>query len=264
MNPGEAFEIKCYEYLKQLYKNKPVEFDLKGGMDSSISDIAVIKNNLIDFYIEAKDTSAQAGQFVLIPDERTKTFVFSPRNRSKPNSMTNIMIEYMNQNFDLFNNAGTAGKHLDIDANVFTSWIMGHYNDRNVKYFISYKNEFVILPIRKFPTYFDVIANYRIKKSGSGDPAKRDFGIIKSTILSMYPSASFNEKDKKLYAAISEHLSLEKFKLGEYTYYFAKQDQDGIYRIRRLSNTYNMNVIFSIQLKSGQDLDDLKAFESDL
>lgn len=264
MNPGEAFEIRCYEYLKQFYKHKQVEFDRKGGMDSTTSDIAVIKNNHVDFYIEAKDSSAQSGQFVLLPDENTKTFMFSPRNHSEPNEMTNIMIEYMNQNFDRFNNAGTAGEQLDIDTNVFAGWIIEHYKDRNVKYFISYENEYVILPIRKFAAYFDVIANYRIKKSGSSDPAKKDFCIIKSTISSMYPSVSFNEEGNKLFAIINTPLSYDKFQLGKYTYYFSKQEQDGVYRIKKLSNTYNMNVIFSIQLKKRQDSDDLNEFESDL
>ena len=264
MNPGEAFEIRCYEYLKQFYKHKQAKFDRKGGMDSTTSDIAVIKNNQVDFYIEAKDSSAQSGQFVLLPDEEKKTFVFSPRNHSEPNDMTNIMIEYMNQDFELFNNAGTSGEQLDIDTNVFAGWIVEHYKDRNVKYFISYNKDYVVLPIRKFASYFDVIANYRIKKSGSGDPAKKDFNIVKSTIKNMYPSVSFTEDNKKLYVLISTPLASDKFQLGNYTYFFSKQDQPGLYRIKKLSNTYNMNVIFSIQLKKKQDSDDLKEFESDL
>ena len=102
MNPGEAFETRCYEYLKAFYVAKNAKFERKGGMDSTTSDIAVIKNNKVDFYIEAKDSPAQSGQFVLLPDESTKTFVFSPKNHSEPNELTNIMIEYMNQNFERF------------------------------------------------------------------------------------------------------------------------------------------------------------------
>ena len=233
MNPGEAFEIKCYEYLKHFYKHKQVKFTRKGGMDSTTSDIAVIKNDHIAFYIEAKDSSAQSGQFVLLPDKSTKTFIFSPKNHSEPNDMTNIMIEYMNQDFDRFNNAGTAGEKLDIDTNVFTSWIIEHYKDRNVKYFISYEKEYVILPIRKFSAYFDVIANYRIKKSGSSDPAKKNFSIIKSTISSMHPSVSFKEENKKLFAIINTPLTYDKLQIGKYTYYFSKQEQEGVYRIKK-------------------------------
>lgn len=262
MNPGDAFEIRCFEYLKKIYATKDARFDRKGGMDSTTSDIAVIKNNKVDYYIEAKDSSAQSGQFVLLPDEASRTFVFSPRNHSEPNDMTDIMIEYMNQDFDRFYNAGTSGESLDIDTEVFADWIVEHYKDRNVKYFMSYAREYVILPIRKFTSYFDIVANYRIKKSGSGDPAKKDFYAVKSAITEMYPTARFYEDDKKLFVELHS-LQDDRFQLGKYTYYFSKQEEN-VYRIKRLSNTYNMNVIFSIELKKGQDSDDLEEFESDL
>ena len=264
MRPGEDFEIRCYEYLKKVYAAKNVTFNRKGGMDSTTSDIAVIKNNKVDYYIEAKDSSAQCGQFVLFPNEDSQTFVFSPRNHSKPNDMTDIMIEYMNHDFDRFNNAGTSGESLDIDINVFAGWIIEHYKDRNVKYFMSYAEEYVILPISKFASYFDIVAKYRIKKSGSGDPPKKDFEAIKSTIIKSYPTARFEENDKKLFVELYSSLKDDRFQLGMYTYYFSKQQKENTYRIKRLSNIYNMNVIFSIALKKGQDSNDLEEFEADL
>lgn len=261
MRPGERFENDCYQYLKQTYNS--TTFHLEGGMDSTKSDIAVIKNNRIIFYIEAKDTAAQSGQFVLLPDEETETFVFSPRNHSEPNEMTEIMIQNMNNDFHRFNNAGTAGESLDIDSSVFSNWIIDHYIGKNVKYVISYKNGYVILPIRKFSSYFEVIANYRIKKSGSGSPAKKDLIDVENEIKSFYTSATFATNDSKLFVTLSEPLYQDKFILGEYTYYFSKHGEN-TYEIRRLSNTYNMNVIFTIQLKKNQETEDLLEFEADL
>ena len=139
MRPGEAFEIQCYEYLCRMYQLKEAKFVRKGGMDSTTSDIAVLKNRRVDYYIEAKDAAAQSGQFVLLPDKSTRQFIFSPRNHSEPNEMTKIIIDYMNADFDRFNNAGTAGQPLSIDQNVFSNWIIRHYKERNVKYFISKK-----------------------------------------------------------------------------------------------------------------------------
>lgn len=107
-----------------------------------------------------------------------EAFVFSPRNHSEPNEMTNIIINYMNHDFDRFNNAGTAGQALDIDAAIFADWIIEHYKNKNVKYFISYDRNYIIFPIRKFKEYFDITANYRIKKSGSGEPAKKMFLLL--------------------------------------------------------------------------------------
>lgn len=263
MRPGEFFELSCYEYLINHYKSANVKFQHEGGMISTKSDIAVIKNNNISFFIEAKDSLAQSGQFVLIPNESTKCFIFSPRNHSKPNEMTSIIIEYMNLNFNKFNNAGTAGEALNIDTSIFAEWIITHYKEKNVKYVISYNNKYIIFPIRKFAEYFNISANYRIKKSGSGKPAQKDIEIIKKTVSELYPSVIFSQENKKLYALISDQVNKEKFCIGKYTYYFSKQSQN-TYEIRRLSNTYNMNVIFSIKLKKDQDIEDLKEFENDI
>lgn len=46
--------------------------------------------------------------------------------------------------------------------------------------------------------------------------------------------------------------------------YMIRLVSDDIYRIRKLSNTYNANVIFSIKLKREQEPSDLLEFESHL
>ena len=263
MRPGEKFEINCYEYLKKFYKNKNTNFYHEGGMDSTKSDIAVVKNGNVEFYIEAKDAFAQSGQFVLLPNEDNQTFIFSPRNKSKQNEMTDIIIDYMNSEFQRFNNAGTTGQSLDIDTSVFANWIIEHYKDKNVKYVISYDSDYVIFPIRKFKQYFNIIANYRIKKSGSSTPAKKDITSIKDMITQYYNSARFSQTEKKLFVDISEKIDKDRFILRNYIYYLSEQNS-GDYEVRRLSNTYNMNVIFSIKLIKPQDTKDLEEFKLDL
>lgn len=263
MRPGEDFEIRCYNYLTENYETKNSSFYREGGMDSTKSDIAVLKNGTINYYIEVKDCNAQSGQFVLSPNTATKTFVFSPKNHSQPNALTQIIIDYMNEDFDRFNNAGTAGQAIQIDSGIFSDWIIGHYMEKKVKYVMSYKKDFVIFPIQKFAIYFDISAKYRIKKSGSGKPAQKDYSRIIDTVKSSYPSAIFSTEGKKLYVTISEFLSNDKFTLGNYTYYFSKH-RNGLYEIRKLSNTYGMNVIFEIKLKKSQDEDDLNEFISQL
>lgn len=263
MRPGEQFELRCYEYLKKFYRTNKTDFHHEGGMDSTKSDIAAIKNGKIDFYIEAKDASAQSGQFVLLPDEEKECFVFSPRNHSKPNEMTDIIINYMNSDFQRFNNAGTAGEALNIDTNVFANWIIEHYESKNVKYVISRDKDYVIFPIRRSEEYFNIFANYRIKKSGSGSPAKKDITTVEQLIKEYYTTAQFYQDGKKLFANISENIHKDRFKLDNYTYYLSERNP-GNYEVRRLSNTYNMNVIFSIDLIKKQDDDDLDEFKSDI
>ena len=62
---------------------------------------------------------------------------------------------------------------------------------------------------------------------------------------------------------IPQRISIQRFVLGNYTYYLSEQELN-VYEVRRLSNTYNMNVIFSIQLRRSQDIADLREFEADL
>lgn len=263
MRPGEQFEQHCYEYLKKNYKTKDTDFYHEGGMNSTKSDIAAIKNGKIDFYIEAKDSLAQSGQFVLLPDEDREVFIFSSRNRSVQNEITDMIIDYMNNDFYRFNTAGTAGQSLNIDTGIFADWIIQYYKNKNVKYVISYDRNFVIFPIRKFGQYFNIFAKYRIKKSGSKEPAQKDIALVKQVIRDYYSTAKFSQEGNKLFVDISERISEDKFTLGNYTYYLSKQNSRD-YEVRRLSNTYNMNVIFSIELIKAQDENDLEEFKADL
>ena len=67
-----------------------------------------------------------------------------------------------------------------------------------------------------------------------------------------------SKSDAFLYTSI---YNLDKLRIkGEkYIYYFVKIDEN-TFRIRKLSNTNNANVIFSINLKSHQLLNDLELF----
>ena len=232
MNRGEDFEDRCYEYLKKYYGFKGSKFEHKGGMNSTESDIAVIKNGMVDFYIEVKDLKAQSGQFVVLPDEQSRTFIYSPRNRNMPNEMTDAIINYMNRDFDRFNGAGTAGEKLELDASIFSNWIIEHYQSKNVRYIMSHKDEFVILPIRKFAVYFDVVANYRAKKSGSRTPAEKDISIIMEIIKNTYPSSQFHLEGKKLFVTICERIIQDKFDLGDATFWLSPKSQNE-YEVRK-------------------------------
>lgn len=264
MLPGEKFELDCYEYLKERYGERGCEFLRFGGSDSTRSDIAVIKNGEISFYIEAKDKESQSGQFVLLPDEKRKIFVFSSRNRSKPNGLTDAVISYMNKDFQRFNDSGTAGENLDMDANIFSDWIVKYYEDKHVRYVISRNEDYVIFPIRRFKQYFQITASYRIKKSGSRSPAQKMIAIIEEEIRRCYPLSEFIQDGKKLFVNTNGKIEKNKFRIGNYTYFLSdKQSREG-YEMRTLSNTYNMNVIFSIRLVKEQDVNDLEEFEKDL
>lgn len=211
MKAGEEFEIRCYEYLKKLYKTKETDFCRKGGMDSTKSDIAVVKNGNVSFFIEVKERLAQSGQFVLSPKEDKETFIFSPKNKSEPNEMTDIIIDYMNGDFWNFNHAGTAGKSLNINPDIFADWIIGYYKEKGVKYVISFDKDYVIFPIRRFQEYFNIIAKYRIKKSGSGVPAKKDMETIKNAYKSIIIQQNLCRKKKEFICSWKNHSRKKNF-----------------------------------------------------
>lgn len=83
-----------------------------------------------------------------------------------------MIMEYMNEDFDAFREAGTAGKDIDMPngSDIFADWIIQAYKDKGADFFIT--NNYTILPIERFREYFEVTAKYRIKRSGSGNVGK--------------------------------------------------------------------------------------------
>lgn len=268
MRPGEQFELESLAYLKTNYGKNGITFIHHDTADSTGSDIEVIKNGRSVFFIEAKDTAAQSGQFVLLPNDVTRSFVFSPRNKSVPNKMTQIMIEYMNADYDRFNSAGTAGEALDIDPNIFTDWIIGHYKEKNVKYVISKRRNMIICPIDKFGEYFEVSANFRIKKSGSSEPSGKYVNAVITALQQNYGLTDIYKQTvngkKKLFVNAPAHLSKVRFELGDYTYYLSPQETAGNFEVKQLSNTRNKNVIFTINVIQEQAASDLAQFKAEL
>lgn len=261
MSTWEDFEIECTNYLNNYY-GAYAKFVHQGGANSTIPDILVKTNDSKAFYIEVKLPQAQSGQFVLIPDNSSKKFIFSPRNKTEANEFTEIITEHMNNDFDRFNNAGTAGRNLDINKNIFGQWIVNYFKSKGVKYFITKDTDYIIFPTPQFGFYFDITATYRIKRSGSSEPSKKYQPMVVAQLQSEYEINNTVAKDKKLFVTGNSSLDKVRFIKGNYEYYLAPKGED-LYEVRQLSNTYNMNVIFSIILKKEQDPSDLKIFEGE-
>lgn len=268
MRPGEQFELDCLEYLRKNFEKEGIVFVHHDTTDSTGSDIEVIINGHSEFFIEAKDAAAQSGQFVLLPDDVSRTFIFSPRNKSLPNEMTELIIAYMNEDYDRFNAAGTAGEMLDIDSDIFTQWIIEHYKEKKVKYVISKRKHMLICPIEKFGDYFEVSANFRIKKSGSNEPSGKYVDDVIAALKNQFNITDVYKQTvngkKKLFANAPANLSKIRFESGNYTYYLSPQAEAGHFEIKQLSNTRNKNVIFSINIKQEQQLTDLEVFKTEL
>lgn len=248
----EIHERECYQYLKNVF-GQDAEFIHHGGSDSTISDIEVRPNRGQSFWIECKSPQAQSGQFVAIPKDGK--FYFSERNKSLPELSTYI-IGTMNRDFYRYSNAGTAGIRLDINSDTFAFWIKNMYKKKSVKYFITHSTsgKFVIIPIDDFSKYYSIAATFRAKKSGSSNVAKSSQEIVAQKIVeSLNVSASQIEYGVKMRVDSPLIADKQKIEINGYVYMFSKTP-DGCFVIRRLSNTNNLNVIFSISLKNENGL----------
>lgn len=255
-------EEKCFNYLKNKFSSDKIKFEKCGEYNPTQSDIKVTIDNQV-FYIEVKMDNAQCGQFVLIPNNITKSFEYSLKNKEPLNTYSNNIKEYMDYNFDKYINANTKGEPLpDSLSNNFENWILNHYQNKNVKFIITrHNNDFIIFPLSEFFKYFKVSATYRIKKSGSSEPPQKSLPLLKKYILDNY-NANLKIFNKKIFIESNRIHDNTKFILNNVEYMFSKNDCHNIYeyQIRKLSKTNNANVIFSIKCHLSQQLNDLENF----
>ncbi len=262
MENWKIFEINCLQYLNDTFANERVLFLSTGGSNSNTPDICVCVDNKQAFNIEVKSASAQSGQFVVL--QENDKFDFSCRNKSQSQDAIPF-IDYMNNNFDKYKNAGTAGVNVDLPKEEFLSWIISHYKSKNEQFVITKKDDnFIIFPIDKYGDYFETTCKYRVKKSGSSDiPAKHISQILEHFEL-LDSNARIVSEGKKVYLdTIHQMIIKEIFSVGQ-NKYMVSDIIDGKYYIRKLSNTFNANIIFTIKLKQDQQQSDLELFKKEL
>lgn len=259
-------EIKCCEYLNKVFATDLIHFDHRGGSDSRVPDIAVLKKDQIAGYIEVKMDKAQCGQFVAIPIKEQRIFEYSEGNRSsEPSNESRALIELMEKDFDRYCRPSSAAIRLEMDKTLFYNWIVEYYKLKHVEYFItSCGSRFIVFPIRNFDKYFDVVGEYRKKRSGSNNPALRDYDKIKSFFQGdCSAGVQFKVVNKKFFVRFDGGINKAIVSIAQKRYQLAKQD-DGFFRVTHLSNTNRPNVIFEIHLKKRfqeqSDLDDFRHF----
>lgn len=245
MEIWEQFEIDSTNYLNEKFGQLAV-FTRKGGPDSTIPDILVKSIQGTEFYIEAKHSPAQSGQFVLLPNLKTMKFDYSSKNVNPYNEYAELIMNEMNKEFEAFKEAGTAGKDIvfDGDQKVFSDWITSFYKSKKVRFVIT--NGFRIFPVDDFTEVFNISCKYRIKRSGSNDVGKSNITTVKKHISTNFHVSSMYEDEDKLFVTSEYNLHNQRFILGSYEYMISQRGRE--YEIRKLSNTFNANVIFSIEL----------------
>jgi len=244
MSRGELFEHNCCYLLNKKFKNNRLNFIAHNTANSTESDIKLLVDKKFAFYIEVKENEAQSGQFVLFPNEATKSFEYSDKNKTPLTDEASAIILYMNRNFEEFKKPGGKGVNIDLPQILLSRWIINFYKHKHVKYIMSCSlskddcqgrelsigDELFIAPIDKFSSYFDVSACYRSKRSGSSViPYKhihdveaflqKEYNISKSDLKQMpkvSASGEIKNSDMRLYITnsglkqIQEAVSAEK------------------------------------------------------
>lgn len=260
MSTWEDFEIDCTRYLNQRF-GAYARFIHQGGSDSTVPDIFVQTATGNTFYIDVKHCPAQCGQFVLLPNIESRTFEYSNLNVNHLNSYAQLIMQHMNHSFDAYCDAGTGGKDIDMNHgnHIFSNWIIQTYQEKGAKFFIT--NHFTLLPLERFQQYFNVTAKYRIKRSGSGNVGKNRISSVKDFIKnSGYVIENFRTNGDKLFVKSPQNLHNKRFILNGTEYMFSLRSNE--YELRKLSNTYNANVIFSIKNNNTPGISDAEFIDA--
>ncbi|MBO5869085.1 MAG: hypothetical protein J6Q54_09265 [Oscillospiraceae bacterium] len=249
-----TFEEECTNYLNQKF-GEQAKFCHLGGGDANTSDICVTTNTGRKFYIEVKLTPAHCGQFVLLPNVADGRFVFSEGNKTGVTAQVQRIIDHMNADFEAYKEAGTKGRTIDLndDGKTFYEWIISMYRHKGTEFFIT--NDYTILQINDFAKHFDVTATYRVKRSGSSNVGKRKIPAVTQEIKDRgYLVDRFETKGGKLFVYASDNIHNVRFVFEGFEYMFSLRSNK--YEVRRLSNTFNANVIFAIVKKDCEGLTD--------
>lgn len=265
MTVWENFEIRMLSYLRDTYASKHIQFELKGGCNSTKSDIEVYKNGKFLFYIEIKMPTAQSGQFVIL--DEGGYFAYSKKNKEEINEYSRFLINIINENYERYKDVGTKPIIIDVDKLFFAEWIIRHYKKKKVKYVVTeFEQKYVIFPVERYKAYFNITANLRRKKSGSSSLPKKWINEIQDIIRDKYGEVEceifykIKHSYLKTNANIIDKLQLE----GKENWYQFNSYEKGIYEIRKLSKTNNPNVIFLVEAKSKQNIEDLKKFKDEI
>lgn len=249
MKNWQIFEKKCLDYLNQTNLDVMKKYTSKGSSDSTISDIQVMENDVLSYYIEAKMPKSQCGQFVLLKNDN-KEFYFSERNKIAINEFSKQIIEYININ--KLNEIEKKHIPLVLSQELIVDYILTHYKEKEVKYIITKKKDdyqLILLNKDDLLNAFEFSGTLRMKKSGSRSLTKSF-----EDKLIQYIEKDFISKEiidnKTMYLLNREGDFI--IHVDGYDLFF-KQQENKMYMVRMLSNTNNYCVIFSLNLRNIQE-----------
>ncbi|MDU2291790.1 MAG: hypothetical protein E7D69_17260 [Clostridium celatum] len=254
----ELFEIECTEFLNSKFNDLGFTFTRKGSTNSTETDIAIMKNGTELSCIEAKMPNSQAGQIVVLIEDGK--FVFSQASVAPNNIFTQSIIDYINDNFEKYNNVSTSSIKIDLDEDILYSRIIEHYtNVKKSEFFITgdiKTGNKAIFKCNELKNYFSISAVLRRKRSGTSDLPKKYRDTYLPIIDEALSSHSISikttyEKNNKLYVTLNEEIkdtATQYIVCDDFEIFLAHEDSS-TYRVKKRSNTNNPNIMFELSLK---------------
>ena len=251
-------------FLKNL-QLKDIIFKNFGQHDSSTPDIKVFKKDKFFFYIEVKMIKAQSSQFVI--EKLQNEFKISDKNKTQSNHYKIKILEYLNTHFNEYENINSTGIEIRCNKNLGYGHIISDFKSKNIKYIMSKprNQNFKIIHINNFKSFYDIKCILRTKKSGSSPVSKKCEDEVSNYLIKNFNAISINYTDKKfLFKSSIPNLLGKYFRVNEEQYFIAKEKFNDFFRVNKTSKTNNPNVIFEIQLINNNINDNMKLFLKDL
>lgn len=244
----QVFEQQALKYLEVNYPDKI--YNKIGGSNSTKGDIQVFNGSDTYLYdIEIKLCPCQAGQFVLC--DEGSYYSYSQRNKHQENIFSSSIISYINEDFKTFQSVSQRGFPILANEDILYNYLISHFRNKNCKYIItsnSLNSELFFFPIENIPEYLSVNAYLRRKKSGSRKLPKKEFNTALECLQRNHIYSPDNiEIGKELLYYSDISLDTPNLYFGES--YYLSEIKDNLYKVRKISNTNNPNVIFSLNLK---------------
>ena|GEM_PF-5129227 len=235
--------------------------------DSNAPDIKLKIGKQTLFNIETKERIAQAGQFVILSND--KRYELSQSNKTDPSACQPI-IDFINQDYQRYaivkQNSLSVECPYDLIINRITSF---YKKEKETEHLITIDNQgrYVILNVDDLSLYFDIECQLRRKKSGSQNIPKSAYQEVEEVMKSF--AAANNIKNYKIMADVHDYLKFittdkrdfgqKKLQMNSFTLYILKR-RGNEYILRKLSATNNPNIIFTLKLKKNHPGTQLTSF----
>lgn len=224
----------------------------EGSSDSTVSDIALKKNDKVLGYVEVKMEKAQSGQIVVSEGDNGN---FQAADESNP--YTSRIVSLINEANKTENPAKYLTSLNEDDQKTVNSWFKAHYQHKNAAFIAvtdSNLNYTSVFPLDKIEEHAKIsVFMPRAKSSGSSRLPKKDYPIAQNIIAKEHSGnfISMSEKDGKTYVNLKSdqggYLKEGNYFLSPVENSVTKAGEVHTFEVRKISALKNPTIMFNFE-----------------